>query len=213
LLAAALLLAPAAAQALSFFDGVFDPADWSVMIGGSGASTPVQMLAGGNPDEYFEITNEPTPVPGTTVQGFHLHSSFVYDPGISGAIASIEWSLDVLNVDFGHAAGLAIVQGPTMTGADVFVTAPLGFGSWVSTGPTLLSPSDLSVLLDVSSSGAPLTFGIFSANSYDPVAGDLDNVVGYDNLSITVTPVPEPSALALVGAGLVAVVLARRRSR
>ena len=89
LLLVALLLAPAAAHAVSFFDGVFNPADWGVMTGGSGASTSIQMLAGGNPDEYLEITNKPTPpVAGATVRGFHLHSSFVYDPGASGAIAS-----------------------------------------------------------------------------------------------------------------------------
>ena len=91
LLLVALLLAPAAAHAVSFFDGVFNPADWGVMTGGSGASTSIQMLAGGNPDEYLEITNKPTPpVAGATVRGFHLHSSFVYDPGASGAIA-LSW--------------------------------------------------------------------------------------------------------------------------
>jgi hypothetical protein len=56
---------------------------------------------------------------------------------------------------------------------------------------------------DFSATGSAITFGIYSANSFDPSAGDVSNDVGYDNFSITVTSVPEPSTALLLAMGLV----------
>jgi len=206
----AVLLPASTSFAVSFADGVFDPVDWSVVVTGAGTANHVQELTGGNPDEYIKITNRPTASSGSTVLGFHLHSGFVYDPSVSGAIGSIEWSLDVMNVALGHLVGLAISQGGSLSGPGSFVTSPFGIGGWVGTGPTVLTPGDLPAGLDLSATGDPLTFGIFAANTFDPAAGDTDNIVGYDNLSVTVNPVPEPGSLVVLGLALVSV---RRRVR
>jgi hypothetical protein len=206
-----LLLAPTSMSALTFSDGVFDPLDWSATVTGAGTASHQQVLTGGNGGSYLEVTNRPTPVATSTVAGFHLHSGFVYDPSVSGAIASIAWSVDVINLALGHAAGLAIAQGGSFMAADTFVTVPLGSAGWIQTGPSLLLPGDLPAGLDLSPSGAPLTFGIFAANTFDPRAGDVDNIVGYDNLTVTVTSVPEPGSLVALGICL-AVIVARRHA-
>jgi hypothetical protein len=131
----AVLLSASTSFAVSFSDGVFDPLDWSVVVTGAGTANHVQVLTGGNPDEYIEITNRPTASSGSTVLGFHLHSGFVYDPSVSGAIGSIEWSLDVMNVALGHLVGLAISQGGSLFGPGSFVTSPFGVGGGSERAP------------------------------------------------------------------------------
>lgn len=66
---------------------------------------------------------------------------------------------------------------------------------------------------DFSASGSAITFGLYAANSFDPGAGDVSNDVGYDNLSITITSVPEPSTALLFAAGLVGLGGCRRAKR
>jgi hypothetical protein len=180
---------PATSSAdVMFFDGEFDTSVWSVTTEGSGVSTHQQILTGGNPDEYLQIINLPTASMGDTIFGFHLQSTFVYEPAKSGAIASVEWSFDYMNIANAHFMGLALEQGDGLFAADGAVRLN-SFGSWTG-GGSLIDLGDLPAGLDLSASGAAITLGIFTANTFDPVFGNNPIITGYDNLSITVRSVP-----------------------
>jgi len=170
----------------------------------------MQQLAGGNPDAFWEVANRPTPVMGENVHGWHLHTGFVYDPSVEGALDSVGWSIDFENLTSGHAAGLAIEQDGTLMSAGFFITTPDRPGWFTHEAAGLLAGDFSAGGPDFSASGAPITFGFFAANTFDPAAGDVSNDVAYDNLEITLVPVPEPAAALLLLTGVLVLAAARR---
>jgi len=193
-------------SAITFADGTFDPADWTLILSGDGTVTAGQVVSGGNPGAYREVNDLPDV--GLSVAGFHLQSSFVWDPSVSGAIDQVDWSIDFLNVASGQFVALAMQQAGANRAAGGFVTTNFR-GSWFTMGDVGLTEADFAGA-DFSASGSPITFGFLTANTWDPAAGSIDNIVAYDNLSITVHPVPEPVVLILLIAGALCV---RRAAR
>ena len=192
-----LLFQGSPAAAVTFFDGDFAAADYNLFVEGSGTVTPVYEAAGGSPGAHLRMTTRPSV--GTTVSGSYLNANFVYDPSTAGAIGSLQWSVDHDTLAFGQAAAIALSQGGSLFFAGPFATTSIGIGpGFVTTGPITVLAGDLPAGLDASAGGAPITFGLLVANTYDPVAGDVDNVVLYDNLTITVNAVPEPRRLGLL---------------
>jgi len=195
-LAISLLATPSAA--ITFTDGAFDPADWTLILSGDGTVTAGQVASCGNPDAHREVNDLPDM--GLSVAGFHLQSSFVWDPSVSGAIDQVDWSIDFLNVASGQFSALAMQQAGANRAAGGFVTTNFR-GSWFTMGDVGLTEADFTGA-DFSAAGSPITFGFLTANTWDPAAGSIDNIVAYDNLSITVHPVPEPVVLVLLVAAL-----------
>ncbi len=200
--AIALLLATTAigsvAVAVTFADANFNDPDWSLNVVASTGGTVAasQTVTGGNPGSYRLVTNQGTTPPAGSVflAAYHLNSSFVYDPSVMGPIDSIEWNIDYQNFSSGQSLLLGIQQGGSFFAAGSFVTTSSGTGSWFNHAPSAFTAGDFTGAPDFSAAGAPITFGFRTANS-----GQLGSFeVGYDNISITVTPVPEPHGLALL---------------
>ena len=82
------------AQAVVFFDGVFNNSDWSLVgitnANGVGSSTVgFQVPAGGNPNQYRRIRNNVVVSgPGGASIGLHMRGTFSYNPG-AGAISPL----------------------------------------------------------------------------------------------------------------------------
>ncbi|MEM7147522.1 MAG: hypothetical protein AAF591_20570 [Verrucomicrobiota bacterium] len=184
---------------VTFMDGTFANANWNLnVVSTSGGSiTAGQVGAGGNPGSYRLVTNSGTIPPAGSVflAAYHLNPSFVYDPGAMGAIDTISWSIDYQNFSSGQALQLGFQQGGSFFATtSVFVTTGSGTGSWFPHAQGPLMEGDFGGAPDFSATGAPITFGFRTANS-----GQLGTFeVGYDNISITVTPVPEPRGVLLV---------------
>jgi hypothetical protein len=161
---------------------------------------------GGNPDDFYRAIDRPDV--GFFVAGYHLNSQFVYDPSVEGAIESVAWSIDFKNLAQGHHTALAIEQNGVQYLAlpSAILTAGAGLGVWVNHSLGGFTEGNFGGP-DFSQSGAPITFGFRTANSYNPVAGDVDNVVGYDNLEITVISAEIQEVPALATGALVALTL------
>lgn len=108
------------AQALVFSDTEFLDSDWSIttVFSNNGATnTAAQAVGGGNGGAYRHMTHFMPSGPGnTSLFLFHRYASGIYDPGASGAIATIDYSEDQLQLAQpfpGAAIGarLAIEQG------------------------------------------------------------------------------------------------------
>jgi hypothetical protein len=193
---ALVLFAQHARAAVVFSDGSFDDADWSLMLsaGSSGGTAMAGQAAdGGNPGSFRDVQHEVNSTSGL-VQAFHFNPAFVYEPGASGAIASVAWLIDFQNFQAGQAAALLIEQGGVFTVADIFTTTPVGLGAWNTHAQSGITAADFGITPDFSSSAPAISFGFLTANS-----GQVGMFqVGYDNLEITITAVPEPSSLILV---------------
>jgi hypothetical protein len=223
----------APASTLIFADDTFEGADWSFQLFNfhtGGTATPSQPLGGGNPGAYQEVayaTNLATdPADNAAIYVFHAFAGAVVDPASDGAIASVDYFWDVRAV-----SGGGTFSGPAlMQGGNVYVSA--GLLELTGTGTTWRSVSRVGVLdvnygriqdvleidpaqdPDFSASGAPITFGYFSALAGalgGPAAGA---TAGFDNWSVDVHLVPEPRLAALlVLAGVHAARRGRRRGR
>ena len=195
------VLMPALAADVTFTDGTFYPGDWSVTKTGDGVAVASQDLLGGNPGEFRRAQNQPDI--GLTVFGWHFSAQFVYDPAVHGAIDSVSWSVDFQNLNSGQSLALAIVQDDIRysPASSSVVTTFLGAG-WVNHATSGLVESDFGTP-DFSKAGSPITFGFVVVNTYDPVAGNISYVVGYDNLGINVVSVPAAvPAMSPIGLGL-----------
>jgi hypothetical protein len=205
------------AQANLHEDGDFDPADWSFQLFDfhtGGDATPSQAPSGGNPGSFQQVaytTNAATdPGDNAAVYVFHSFDAAVVDPSVDGAIASVDYLWDVSAI-----AGGGTFSGPALQqGGNVYVSA--GLLELTGTSTQWRSVSRAGVLEvnygliqdgleidpaqdpDFSASGAPITFGFFSA-----FAGALGGPAaaasaGFDNWSVDVHLVPEPGPFALL---------------
>jgi len=197
---------PTLASAVTLTDDTFAPADWSIVTAGDGVVTGVQALSGGNPDEFRHVVNRPDV--NLFVAGFHTNSTFVYDPSVQGAIQSIDWSIDYNNIQSGQHVSLFLEQAGVryVAGSSGLTTTGAGIGVWAAHSTTALIESDFGTP-DFSVSGAPITFGFRTASSYDPAAGDINNTVGYDNLTITIVSIPTVPGLSTLGWALLVITM------
>ena len=209
----------------TFSDGVFDPLDWDLTVvvnDNGGGNVPVQQInSGGNPDEFRRVTTfVETTTAGhrSTIFGFHEFKSSIYDPSVSGAIASLDFSIDFMNIDVhgnGQGFALAVEQGGDIYFAGVNHTTAAGFmlNTWQSLSTPEIVASDFELVdlsvdnlrdptihPDFSSSGSPIVFGFHTRDTIPPnvpvgIFAELD--VGYDNWSVEITPVPEPTTCTL----------------
>ena len=101
-----LVAAPFGAFAQTFSDGTFRDEDWTAeKISGPGTTvfSVRQSPSGGNPGAYRRVTHrfrdsgEQVPTRQEILVG-HLKQVAVYDPSIQGAITSISYSYDLINL-------------------------------------------------------------------------------------------------------------------
>ncbi|MFK8014725.1 MAG: thrombospondin type 3 repeat-containing protein [Gammaproteobacteria bacterium] len=173
------------ATTVEFNEGEFNLPPWSTATSGgqSGGQTSNQQITGGNPDRFLSVTTT------TNADTFtaHLNADFVYNPS-EGAVDSLDISLDFRNIfafGEGHGVGAVVAQ----QDGNLFVAANTITGSanfdWQTFSVSGLTPDDFETrigegMLDLSTSGAPITFGFETRNS----SGGSINV-GYDNYSLT----------------------------
>lgn len=216
-IAASFLLANSAQADVTFSDTEFYDADWSVHTVGlvtGGTSTGVQS-SGGNPGFGRAVTNNMNLF--GTIYSLHAYGSTaatMYDASASGAIGSVDFSIDAqwLAGIGGQGEGIALgaMQGSSLYYADYDITGSTGF--WNTFTSSGLVASDFVSFngggpIDFSAGGAPIRFG-FVVGNYAPDQAYFNTVI-FDNFSVTIHTVPAPAAGALLLAGLVA----RRKRR
>lgn len=216
----------ASAQAVVYFDGVFNNADWALTLninaGGVGSTgSGFQVLGGGNPNEYRRIRHSLN-VSGGIGQLVTLHQNVTanYNPSSQGAITGLTYSEDSIafagpgNVQGG---GMYIRQGGRdyIQRVPVFVMPLPTFSVW-TTQTASLSASDFHEIdnagnifagnnPDFSATGGVMGLGFWRGNSN---FGSVQTDAGIDNWRVEI--VPAPGAAALLGLGALA---AGRRRR
>jgi hypothetical protein len=230
------LLASHAFAAVTVSDGTFLDANWNLtqfLAGSGGSVTGGQVLSGGNPGAYRNVTDALTGGSPGLVLGTSIYTPFTYSPGVSGAIATLNYTEDAACTagcfGQGQSTGPALLQGGKLyvLGSSSVITGPgaawtthalnnltaLDFGRVVVT-PT--SYFDNTQRPDFSANGAPIQFGYFRANSTASVAYTL--AAGIDNWQISIaplTPVPTLGAMELalltIALGLLGLSFVRRR--
>ena len=210
-----LLLASAAhAVPVTFSDGTFADVNWSAAklidstAGAAATFSAGQGAAGGNPGSYRQVTH--TFNVGDIFVG-HLLNAAVYDPAVSGAIATIDYGYDLISLNpspneqvfyaillfqngtYYRSAGEVVVTSPSWSAFSRTGLVATQFIRMVGSGPA--AP-------DFSASASPVTAGYWSANTS---TGGLHTTVSLiDNWTIRFNPVvtPEPEIAVLLAIGL-----------
>jgi hypothetical protein len=214
LLAAAVCLGPAIAmgQPVQFNDGEFLPAGWTQFryFGGRDAIGGVfatdRIPAGGAPAAYRQVTHIWTG-PGDLIV-VHLRAGAVYDPAVSGGIASIDAQLDAaftpVTVPFWVGCGVALLQGAQLYVHNHVATSP----NWTRFGGFGLRAEDFSDYYepglhpDFSAGGEPIRVGYYTSNGVDCACGRT-TALGVDNWSVAIHPEGATCRVDLSGDGLV----------
>jgi hypothetical protein len=181
----------------------------------SEASNPIG--SGGNLGAYLEVTHHhdanrdgldaPLNGDGTTyVQSFFKQQTVTYTPSIEGGIGTISFSIDLQITEPFSQVFFAIDDSMGGSAAGFMSLPPSTIGWQTFTSP-LLSQSDFSGRDFNGSDPFKFSFG-FTSNA-DVTAAPSDIVIGADNFTVTITPVPEPTSGALAGAALLVAGLGR----
>jgi hypothetical protein len=223
------LSSPAAAQTVS--DSTFLDANWALTqfsAGNGGSSTATQSLSGGNPGAFRNVTDVLVSASGgnnTVVLSTSIYTPFTYNPAVSGAITSVNYSEDAACTGgcfgAGQSTGPALLQGGDLfiLSSSSVITGPLG--TWTNHALSGLTAADFGVVNvtsptptifdntqhpDFSAGGAPIQFGFFRANSTGVNQTGYTLSAGIDNWRVTIAAVSAIPTLS--GWGMIAMALA-----
>jgi hypothetical protein len=225
---------PSLAGTVTFSDGTFNLANYNQTVytnntGPAGATYSVtQDTASGNPLPALDFHLDWTVNTTFTVFVGLINSGFTYNPA-TAAISTIDFSLD-RNVTFtsgtvvqSNAAATALLQQNGKFYLDTITGPALVAGTWQTVSATGLTASSFSLYdfttgildstmhPDFSAAGGVINFGLRAGLGHVNTFGTgfFDQLS--DNVSITLTTVPEPSSLWLLMATLAAIALWRWR--
>jgi hypothetical protein len=219
--AAALGATSLAAHAdVTYSDTEFPNTGWGfetsvIAPGGTSAGTQV---SGGNPGFGRQMTNNVNAL-GTIwgISRFGTTTATRYEPINSGAITSIDWTIDAKWLSGiggqGQSIALAIKQGAIVYIADVDITG--SSGQWITNSATGLTAASFSALsgagaIDFSGTADPIRVGFAVGNSSTSSA--YINVVLYDNFNVVIHNVPAPMAAAQLTVAAALLGMRRRRA-
>ncbi len=222
-------------EAATFSDQTFNLADYTITKNLQiGTATVSQTLTGGNPGSAMMVdyvTPAGPPAMNEIGSVFYLNNSFIYNPGSSGTLSTVTFSIDK-NVNlvpspgsnFGNGQSFLINQGGNYY---VDAVALASTQNVYLTGTLVATASDFSLITDPSSGAVDSTshpsfaagileFGFRNGFIYDPQTA-VEATVLEDNFNVTLTPsvaaVPEPETYAMMLAGLGFLGWRARRSR
>lgn len=222
--------ASSASAVVTFFDGVFNNADWTltqrVNTNGAGsASQGLQFLTGGNPNEYRRIRHQlVVSSPTGILHSLHINVTASYTPSSQGAITSIDYSEDSINFlnapGNGQGTGLAILQnGRFYRQSTPSLVMPFStYANWNSNTALGLTAASfwevdingnvLANVPDFTATGSIMQLGFYRGNSNN---GSINTDCGIDNWNVHINNVPTPGAAAVLGLGGLSVLRRRRR--
>jgi hypothetical protein len=200
------------AETLTFSDGEFEEANWDIELfnfHSGGTASASQVASGGNPGAYFRVdhmTNAATdPDDNAAIYAFHGLTSAAVDPGVEGAVTSVDYSWDVRAIE--SASGSGGFFGPALRQGDRYYVSA-GNLELVGTdqdwrpverlGMTEASFGRIQDVLEVdpaddpdfSASGEPIVFGFFSAIAGAMGGSEISLSHGYDNWEVVVQACP-----------------------
>ncbi len=190
---------------------------------GSSSSNPIGSA--GNPGSYFEVTHhhdvdrdgfgDPLNGDGSSfVQSFFKQQTVTYTPSVEGGIGTITFSID-LQITQPFSQVFFAIDDSGGGSAAGFMSLPPSTSGWQTFTSPALTQANFSSR-DFNGSD-PFKFSFGFTSSTDVTAAPSDIVIGADNFTVMITPVPEPTSGALAGAALLAAGLGRvwrqKRSR
>lgn len=206
-----------------FSDGTFNLTNYSLSTYQTGGATIniTQILTGGDPGAALDIS---TAVPdGDAVRAYVVNKTFLYNPSVSGTVTSIGVSADIYRLFTGASpAQVGFSPGVYQDGnyyAYYSIFTPYAPGVYQHPSATLLQ-DQFNLVTDAATgatdtslhpnfSGDPFELG-FSASLASSVSQTVTGDFRYDNLRFdlaSTTTTPEPSDTAMIGLGLVALLL------
>jgi hypothetical protein len=225
LISTSVLAASVASAQVTFSDGTFNNADWSLISSstGTGFATQNQVLTGGNPGAYLNVTL-------TSNNDWTFATSLMklaqYDPQTQGAITNLSESFDNIQYGIVGAFGQGVAPDILQNGVVYFDAAydDSNPTSWTTLRWNDMQASSFITESDFlnnnyvdhpnfSSSGSVITFGFGTGNS---PFGDRVTGTGFDNFEVEInTPqaTPEPGSVALFLSWVIGGGLLRRRNK
>ena len=190
-----------------------DPLNYSYVDYFSSAGNDSMFVDHIHEVERDEFTNEP--VAGAPsmpeLQTLFLYQPLSYNPSVSGAIGTLDFSIDYRTNDpFSEIA--FFIQNGGGFGSTAGFTTPIVDGEWHTLEVLGLNSTDFLSADFEGNTTLRFGFGFYSSAEIDPFGIDgVDYQIEVDNFIVTMNPVPEPSSLFLVAGG--ALTLLSRRSR
>jgi hypothetical protein len=228
-LAVLLALLPSHAMAQpSVSDGTFLDTDWSLTqftAGNGGSSTAAQVLTGGNPGSYRNVTDALNAAPlgsQTIVLSTSIYTPFTHTPSVAGAIVALNYAEDAACTagcfGDGQSTGPALRQGGNLyilSSSTVITGAGTGWSPHTVSGLTaadfgLVNVTPTTLFDDTqhpnfTATGAPIQFGFFRANGTGVNGGSYTLAAGIDNWQITLATATPRSAVPALGMAELAV--------
>lgn len=219
-------------EAATFTDQTFNLADYTITKSlQTGTATISQTLTGGNPGSAILVDYLVPPSANELGSVFYLNNSFTYDPGSSGTLSMVTFSIDKnVNImpppapDFGNGQSFLIYQGGNYyVGAVALASTTNAY----QTATLAATASNFSLITNLSSGATDSTahpsfaagiikFGFRNGFGFDPQTA-AEVTILEDNFNVTLTPsvaaVPEPETYAVMLVGLGLLGWRARRSR
>lgn len=219
------------AQALTLTDTEFDLTDYQVnLYAAPGQSlTVTQNPLAGNPGAALQL-HALLPPPGfSNALGRVLAFSNVlaYDPAVAGPIGTLDWRFDKW-MTVVQPAGLGVFNGVSLLieqGGRYYINVavlPSTMDTWHTGNASGLTAQSFAELTDplngvVNNLSHPdfgaglMRFGLSAGFAAAAGSPTIETIGRYDNLVVSISPVPEPSTLAMGCAGAALLLLLRRR--